>query len=238
MAQAPAPGEQAAAGQRAMQALLGCLGAAQTPPPPPPQPLASSAVGPAAAATQPGPSSGGPPVGGQAGGPAAPLHAAALPGGPALPGHPAPPASPGGPGLAQGAEAGRAAEFRGTAGESGRTNASTRSGPGSERGAPEALRALVGALRDTGHLRAVSAAAAGALSWSGAFDSAPSRLTADPALAPRLQPGLAATQARAWELRGACLGALYDVCVLWAGTSLPLHACVHVKGLLGRRSAA
>ena len=66
--------------------------------------------------------------------------------------------------------------------------------------APGALRALVGALQNTDHLCAVAAAAAGALSASGALDSAPSRLAAEPALAPRLQPGLAAIQARALDV--------------------------------------
>ena len=175
--QAPAPEEQAAAGQRAMQALLGCLGAAQPPPPPlPPQPVAGSSVGAAAAAAQPGPLLEDLPVSGRAGGPAAPLHAAAA--------HPAPPAPPRAMGPGQGA------------------GATCSAGP--EPGAPEALRALVGALRNMGHLCAVAAAAAGALSASGALDSAPSRLAADPALAPRLQPGLAAVQACALELGCAC----------------------------------
>ena len=169
-----------------MQALLGCLGAAQPPPPPPPppQPVAGPSAGPAAAAPQQGPKLVDLPVGGQAGGSAAPLQAAAVPGGSVLSKAPEAPAPPRAMGPAQGAWA------------------SCSAGP--EPGAPEALRALVGALRNRGHLCAVAAAAAGALSASGALDSAPSRLAADPALAPRLQPGLAAVQACALELGCAC----------------------------------
>ena len=170
----PGAAQAAAEGQRAVEALFVCLGAAPLPAPPPPPPQrAAPAV---ALVTAPGL----PADGSAAPGPAAaPDRAPDAPAGLAAPG----PLDTAGGG-------GAPAEL---------PPGPVKADPGAGLGTPaagSALCELVGRLTRAEDAAAVAAAAAGALAWAGAFDSAPSRLAAAPGLAPRLQPGLAAVQAR------------------------------------------
>jgi len=164
----PGAAQAAAEGQRAVEALFVCLGAAPLPAPPAAPPAAPGL--PAGGLAGPGSA---------AGSAAAPDRAPDAPAGLALPPGPLVPAGGGGA-PAEPPPGPVAAD------------------PGTGLDAPaagSALCELVGRLTRAEDAAAVAAAAAGALAWAGAFDSAPSRLAAAPGLAPRLQPGLAAVQA-------------------------------------------